>query len=456
MKNSVFFTYFLIFLGTGIGLVQGQSCTTGCDIVVTDNSGGNIDVAADNQVICIQGSFTFNQGINYNNRPTTVCVSASSTFAPSFQNGIGGSGVTYNLFGSWNLGGGSVCSNCTINNFGVLTNFGTIDGTLNHQSTTPITVTNLNINGNGNLSIGASSTFTVTGAMTNNNILNIDGTLTINGSFTNNGSGEISNQGSLNVGGAFSNNGDMCSLTCGQVQVNGSFTNNGGGGLGADTDAGGADCGAINICILGGVANNGTTGSQTTIACPAAACPPPAPLPVRWLSFSLHAQAGGIVLDWQTTTEQNNDYFAIERSLDNQKFIEIGRIQGKGDTPGTHTYSFKDQEKPKSTAYYRLRQVDQDGRFSFSRVLAYHPEGAHGMRIHPHPIRDGRLRVYVPEHFTRLSVELWTMQGQRLWQTVAAPLRGQVIGTVKPTLRGCYLLKIIHGTEVLQQKVIFE
>ncbi len=86
-------------------------------------------------------------------------------------------------------------------------------------------------------------------------------------------------------------------------------------------------------------------------------------LPVELLSFKAENKDGKVLLKWQTATELNNDYFIIERSTDAENFLPIAKIQGAGNSNIILSYSYVDENSISNTVmYYRLRQVDFDGK----------------------------------------------------------------------------------------------
>jgi len=94
-------------------------------------------------------------------------------------------------------------------------------------------------------------------------------------------------------------------------------------------------------------------------------------IPVELASFSASVIQGGIMLEWTTVSELNNNGFEIERSVDDNKFVTIGFVEGKGTTTKINYYSFADLSlfTENYTIYYRLKQVDFDGNFSYSKTL---------------------------------------------------------------------------------------
>lgn len=113
----------------------------------------------------------------------------------------------------------------------------------------------------------------------------------------------------------------------------------------------------------------------------------PSPLPVTLVKFkakTLENQRN--LLEWSTTTETNNDYFEVQRSDDAQAFETIGVREGMGDTKMLVDYEYTDEKPFKDIVYYRLKQVDFDGTFAYSRIIAViKKEEQHADYIFPNP-----------------------------------------------------------------------
>ncbi len=96
-------------------------------------------------------------------------------------------------------------------------------------------------------------------------------------------------------------------------------------------------------------------------------------LPISWLYFKGKESGKDALLNWATTSEINTRYFSIERSLDGIRFSEIGTMQAAGNSSITSNYAFTDSNAmnlPVNTLYYRLRQVDADGKFTYSIIIS--------------------------------------------------------------------------------------
>lgn len=92
------------------------------------------------------------------------------------------------------------------------------------------------------------------------------------------------------------------------------------------------------------------------------------PLPVTLKSFQAFISGNKSLLKWTTANESNNKGFAIERSLDNKIWSEIGFVNGAVNSTSQKNYSFTDNNPLKSLNYYRLKQIDFDGQTSISKI----------------------------------------------------------------------------------------
>ncbi|MEO8085538.1 MAG: T9SS type A sorting domain-containing protein [Bacteroidota bacterium] len=96
------------------------------------------------------------------------------------------------------------------------------------------------------------------------------------------------------------------------------------------------------------------------------------PLPIELLYFDAALKSEGAMCSWSTATEINNDHFELERSIDNADFIKIVQVKGFGAGVSTTAlnYQYLDKNVCNGTIYYRLKQVDTDGRFSYSNIVS--------------------------------------------------------------------------------------
>lgn len=100
-------------------------------------------------------------------------------------------------------------------------------------------------------------------------------------------------------------------------------------------------------------------------------------LPVELTSFTSSIQGNSVLLQWETKTETNNSGWEIEVRSQNNTWKAIGFVEGKGTTTEKQSYRFTDQlsENQSSGLQYRLKQIDFDGKISYSNILSVNPEG---------------------------------------------------------------------------------
>ena len=92
--------------------------------------------------------------------------------------------------------------------------------------------------------------------------------------------------------------------------------------------------------------------------------------PIKLLDFNLKELPGLNQLSWKTATEDNSDFFSIERSSDGRTFNAIGQVAASGYTSSQVNYIFADNSLTTGVSYYRLRMVDKDARAEYSKVIS--------------------------------------------------------------------------------------
>lgn len=171
----------------------------------------------------------------------------------------------------------------------------------------------------------------------------------------------------------------------------------------------------------GGTSGNTTTGSLSSSGVISSFSPftlssttSENPLPVDLVDFSATAQDRSVELEWTTLSETNNAYFSVESSKDAVHFEEIAKVQGAGNTTVRNSYATTDLAPYSGISYYRLKQVDFDGEFTYSKVEVVNLSNVSetDMVICPNPvvnIMDLRLDPFV---FHSPTVELRDLQGK--------------------------------------------
>ena len=174
-----------------------------------------------------------------------------------------------------------------------------------------------------------------------------------------------------------------------------------------------------------------------------------APLPVTLISFvGKRLDARQVQLDWTTTSETNNDHFEIERTLNPATGFEtVGSVKGKGNSAANVSYQFTDPNSETVYTYYRLKQVDLDGSFAYSRIIAvkgYHQELT--VNAFPNPGFSKELAFIVSGDINEegISVYIYDQKGTSVYQNTkyALPDNQQILLPGIVTQPGSYYIKI--------------
>jgi Secretion system C-terminal sorting domain len=174
-------------------------------------------------------------------------------------------------------------------------------------------------------------------------------------------------------------------------------------------------------------------------------------LPIELLSFkgqyapSLWGQgAGGSLLTWTTASEKNNAGFQIQRSGDGKNFSNIGfaKSDGDGNSPRQTTYNFVDNTPLSTATYYRLRQVDFDGKAALSNVIVLEGENtSKGLKVYPNPSNSNQITLEMDENWE--VVIITNALGQIVFQQSPASVASSTILSVDVSnwMAGIYYAK---------------
>ncbi len=180
------------------------------------------------------------------------------------------------------------------------------------------------------------------------------------------------------------------------------------------------------------------------------------PLPVELVMFDGACHGDFVTLEWETASESNNDVFLIERSLDGESFETIGSLDGAGDSNQALAYVYYDT-KPEPNAYYRLKQVDFDGAYTYTDMIniACSDVADPMFMVYPNPFKS-ELHVVVsdlPEE--AFTLELFTMEGKLIQQEEHyAPAEGfHKILHLDDLAPAMYMIRVVSGDFVKSYKV---
>lgn len=174
----------------------------------------------------------------------------------------------------------------------------------------------------------------------------------------------------------------------------------------------------------------------------------PAVLPIELLSFTGKTIGSFNLLEWETTTEINNDYFTLERSSNATLFSELGTIQGAGNSNTLLHYQFTDNAPLEGVNYYRLKQTDFDGTYSYSNIIALSNNATN------FTIWNSSNTLFVKSDKENLSssLKIYNLLGELVFEKVFEENTSVETSTFSS---GIYLVKVQTAKAAFTQKVKF-
>lgn len=354
---------------------------------------------------------------------TTDARGAARAIDLAVPNASGGDGSDLGAYETgnivWSGAASSDFNNSTAGNWveaaapGTTSNVFLLGGTVTNEPVVSAntTVNNLTTGEGRPLTINSGNTFTVNGTLTNNGILRGNGNLATASTFVNTG---VVSPGAVNAAGT--------------LTVNNGFTNNAAGAvnieIGGTTAGSGYDQlvvsgspatlgGTLNVSLINGfspapgsqyivMTYPSASGTFSTVNLPDIS--PETwnvsynagnvtiqvndPLPLKLLSFTATlANTNEARLNWKTTAEYNVSRFEIEWSIDAGSTWQKAGVQPAINQPGTQNYSYSHTISAPVT-YYRLKMIDIDGSFTYSKTVAVRSNENHSFLVFPNPAKE--------------------------------------------------------------------
>ena len=177
-------------------------------------------------------------------------------------------------------------------------------------------------------------------------------------------------------------------------------------------------------------------------------------LPVEFTTFTATSMNNNTVsLNWETGSEANNDFFTVERSKDGTNFNALGEVDGAGTSTEARSYEFSDATPLNGKSYYRIKQTDFDGTFSYSDVVMVDAKRTNQVILLPTASYNG-ITVQTSGAAADRMVVITDMLGQQIEVLNIAAEATQLELNIEGYAKGAYNISIYEGDVVTTKRFV--
>ena len=183
------------------------------------------------------------------------------------------------------------------------------------------------------------------------------------------------------------------------------------------------------------------------------------PVPVKWLSFTGEkVKNNAVKLSWDVN-EIDNHFYTIERSIDGDNFSKIGEVAASTASGNNHSYSFVDVRPFATKNYYRIKQVDKDGRYSYSNVIIINiDEATSNWVVYPNPTTE-KVNLFCNANYNNMQVQIFDAVGKLVYSEMKAKaMKGEIVTvSLQHLAKGIYSIKLqASNAETTTKKIIVQ
>ena len=174
------------------------------------------------------------------------------------------------------------------------------------------------------------------------------------------------------------------------------------------------------------------------------------PLPISLISFSAeNINNKGVNLFWSTASENNNDYYIIEKSQDGKIFTQLTEVKSNGNDNKVETYQVSDNQPFEGITYYRLLQNDVDGKRNYSNVIQVSLNGTKSeLSAFPNPTVNFLTLQLKPPFLKELSYTIFDLSGKTI--SVGSIKNEFTTISTNNLIKGSYILKVSNNLKTIK------
>lgn len=186
------------------------------------------------------------------------------------------------------------------------------------------------------------------------------------------------------------------------------------------------------------------------------------PLPVELMLFQATIVENGVLLHWETASEQDNDFFTLERSQDGLNFNNVKEIPGAGNSSELLSYDYLDKTAKNGTYFYRLKQTDYDGQFTYSEIIAVSlskDSFDNDLIIYPNPVKTNSFYMSVEnlEYGIDFEVSILDLAGKTIKsQLLNRTSNNILLVSVEGLKSGLYIVRVKSQMGIMESRLKVE
>jgi len=212
----------------------------------------------------------------------------------------------------------------------------------------------------------------------------------------------------------------------------------------------------FRVLLANSLGNLGTTSCRVLSQAASAGCDLTT-LPIILAKFAAQKVGNSVIIGWSTSLETNNSYFVVERSANGVDFAPVARVQAVGNSQTLSNYQAFDHNPLPGTSYYRLRQVDTDGTWTVSKLVAIDFDGQETFvfKILPNP-SQGRFRLAFGGLTAQAQVRftIFNVLGQPVADGTTSSLAEEL--DLSDLAKGVYLIRVEALGQFRTQRIVLE
>jgi hypothetical protein len=179
-------------------------------------------------------------------------------------------------------------------------------------------------------------------------------------------------------------------------------------------------------------------------------------LPIEYAALSAFHDGEKVMVNWSTSTEINNDFFTIQRTVDGRTYENIGTVKGAGNSSQNVDYTFIDYSPYEGTSYYRVKQTDFDGKYKYSDIRNVNSmTETMKLKLVPNPADIEVNLNFKLSSADEIVINIFDISGLLVYQKTVEGHKG--VNTIPVDLsdfgKGIYNVKVITSREVMTEKL---